>query len=65
MFWLKKKISCLELWSYYYFIKLLGYSLQVEQVQEYDEGGVPKGAKTSDYYRTKDIPNRFENPGNS
>jgi len=25
-------------------------------------GGVPKGSKTSDYYRTFNIPERFENP---
>ena len=28
-------------------------------------GGVPKGSKTSDYYRTFDIPERFDNPGNA
>ena len=27
-------------------------------------GGVPAGSKTSDYYRVKDIPGRFNNPGN-
>ena len=27
------------------------------------ECDVAKGEKTSDFYRTKDIPNRFENPG--
>ena len=26
-------------------------------------GGVPKGAKTSDYYRTSNIPDRMDNPG--
>ena len=26
-------------------------------------GGVPKGSKTSDYYRVHDIPARFNNPG--
>ena len=31
---------------------------------EVGPGGVPKGAKTSDYYRVKDIPNRFDHPGN-
>jgi len=25
-------------------------------------GGIPKGAKTSDFYKTKQIPQRFENP---
>ena len=24
---------------------------------------VPKGAKTSEYYKTFDIPDRFDNPG--
>ena len=28
-------------------------------------GGVPIGSKTSDYYRTKDIPARFNEPGNN
>ena len=27
-------------------------------------GGVPKGSKTSDYYRVANIPGRFNNPGN-
>ena len=27
-------------------------------------GGVPQGSRTSDYYRTKNIPGRFDNPGN-
>lgn len=27
-------------------------------------GGVPVGAKTSDYYKTMDIPKRFNEPGN-
>lgn len=26
-------------------------------------GGVPVGAKTSEFYRTENVPNRFENPG--
>lgn len=26
-------------------------------------GGVPEGAKTSDYYRTKGLPEKFEHPG--
>ncbi|XP_064632610.1 piercer of microtubule wall 1 protein-like isoform X2 [Lineus longissimus] len=29
---------------------------------ELGSGGVPKGAKTSDYYRVHNIPNRFDNP---
>ncbi len=28
------------------------------------QGGVPKGAKTSEYYRVDNIPTRFNNPGN-
>lgn len=28
-----------------------------------DRGGVPKGSRTSEYYRTKSIPDRFDNPG--
>ena len=28
-------------------------------------GTVPKGAQTSDYYRTFNIPDRFDNPGKS
>ena len=31
---------------------------------ETNAGGVPKGAKTSDYYRVNNIPGRFDNPGN-
>ena len=31
---------------------------------ELGQGGVPKGAKTSDYYRVSGIPDRFNNPGN-
>ena len=27
------------------------------------KNGIPKGAKTSEFYKTKNIPNRFENPG--
>lgn len=27
------------------------------------ENGIPNGARTSEFYRTNDIPNRFENPG--
>ncbi|XP_013388415.1 UPF0691 protein C9orf116 homolog isoform X2 [Lingula anatina] len=34
----------------------------VEEVVDFAPGGVPKGAKTSDYYRTKNIPDRFEHP---
>ena len=30
---------------------------------EVGPGGVPKDAKTSEYYRVKDIPNRFDHPG--
>lgn len=26
-------------------------------------GGVPEGSKTADFYRTKDTPERFDNPG--
>jgi len=29
---------------------------------ETNAGGVPKGAKTSDYYRVNNIPGRFDNP---
>ncbi|KAK2165307.1 hypothetical protein LSH36_52g06054 [Paralvinella palmiformis] len=29
---------------------------------EVGPGGVPKDAKTSEYYRVKDIPNRFDHP---
>ncbi|KAL3852550.1 hypothetical protein ACJMK2_016174 [Sinanodonta woodiana] len=32
------------------------------QGQEQGPGGVPNGAHTSDYYKTKNIPNRFDNP---
>lgn len=28
-----------------------------------ENSGMPENAKTSDYYRTSNIPNRFENPG--
>ncbi|XP_064607142.1 piercer of microtubule wall 1 protein-like isoform X2 [Liolophura sinensis] len=35
---------------------------QPEDTQVYGPGGVPKGAKTSDYYRTFSIPDRFDNP---
>ena len=34
-----------------------------QETVEYLEGGVPKGAKTSDFYKTDDIPTRFQNPG--
>ncbi|GFR66766.1 UPF0691 protein C9orf116 [Elysia marginata] len=30
--------------------------------QELGPGGVPLDAKTSEYYRTQDLPQRFENP---
>jgi len=30
--------------------------------QVYGAGGVPSDAKTSEYYRTKDLPQRFEHP---
>ena len=30
---------------------------------EYGPGGVPKGSKTEEYYRTNNIPARFNNPG--
>jgi hypothetical protein len=26
-------------------------------------GNIPNGAKTSDYYKTNNIPERFNNPG--
>ncbi|ESO93983.1 hypothetical protein LOTGIDRAFT_209481 [Lottia gigantea] len=32
------------------------------QTSEYGAGGVPKGAKTHEYYRVQDIPARFDNP---
>ena len=46
-------------------ILLLDVSLFKSNVQESmtQAGGVPQGAKTSEYYRTNNIPNRFENPG--
>jgi len=28
-----------------------------------EAGGIPKGAMTSDYYRCKEIPDRFNHPG--
>lgn len=31
--------------------------------QQMGPGGVPVGAKTSEFYRTENVPNRFENPG--
>ena len=37
--------------------------LLFQEAVEYLEGGVPKGAKTSDFYKTDDIPTRFQNPG--
>lgn len=33
------------------------------QTSEQSSGGIPKGAKTSEYYHTKEIPSRFDNPG--
>ncbi|WAR25758.1 CI116-like protein [Mya arenaria] len=32
------------------------------QASQQMENGIPKGSKTSDYYKTSNIPNRFENP---
>ena len=55
-----------ELWSSVQlciFCLLQGSQQQAQQT-EMGAGGVPKGAKTSDYYRTNDIPERFNNPGN-
>jgi hypothetical protein len=28
------------------------------------DGKIPSGAKTSDFYKTNNIPDRFNNPGN-
>ncbi|XP_067934609.1 piercer of microtubule wall 1 protein-like [Watersipora subatra] len=36
--------------------------MSADQQTEVGPGGVPKGSKTSEYYRTFDIPDRFENP---
>ncbi|XP_067684184.1 piercer of microtubule wall 1 protein-like [Haliotis asinina] len=36
--------------------------IQTPQAPELGPGGVPKDAKTSDYYRTKEMPARFNNP---
>lgn len=33
-----------------------------QEVRALGPGGVPVGAQTSEYYRTSDIPNRFDNP---
>ena len=40
------------------------FSFQQEDAPEVGPGGVPKGSKTSAYYRTNEIPQRFDNPGN-
>ncbi|XP_077981051.1 piercer of microtubule wall 1 protein-like isoform X3 [Glandiceps talaboti] len=37
-------------------------STSVEATQPLTGTAVPKGAKTSDYYRTHNIPGRFDNP---
>merc|ERR1711976_166118 len=39
-----------------------GLNLGTASTQVTADGGIPKGAKTSDYYRTRNIPDRFEHP---
>lgn len=52
--------------EYFVFSELISNKMAEENVKgtvEYGAGGVPKGSLTSDYYRCKNIPDRFNNPG--
>ena len=37
---------------------------QMPTAADLNDGIVPKGAKTEEYYHVTDIPDRFNNPGN-
>lgn len=39
------------------------FQTNTQEKQEPGSGIVPKGAKTRDFYRTNNIPERFDNPG--
>lgn len=45
------------------FLHLLISTVCFLYLQQVGAGGVPIGAKTSEFYRTENVPNRFENPG--
>ncbi|XP_055958093.1 piercer of microtubule wall 2 protein-like isoform X2 [Patella vulgata] len=38
-------------------------AVQQQQNGEFGPGGVPKGAQTHEFYRIKEVPSRFDNPG--